>query len=644
MATEPGVNAGVAIYHALAAFQSGQVQAGIDELSAALRGFTDAGNVRQAAVACARLGWAFETYVGNRTAARVWFRRAARLLRDEPDCLEQGWVAIAGVGCDVDDPSELRSKAELALDRARRFGDVNLEAKALADGGLACVQAGEVTEGMFMLDEAIALWCGPADDRDAAAMGVCSFFTACYYSAEFDRASHWVDDLRRVGLIGPAPGAGVFLNGHCAAVQATALIELGRWSEAESLLARSIAEFEACMPIPSWHPPIALADLRIRQGLLAEAEALLVGKDAHMQALLPVARLHLARGEVDLALATASRGLRMVGPDRLRGVELLALVAEAELAAARVEAARAACDELMDRARGLDVPRLRAQASRAQALLLAASGDLAEAISTMEQALDAVPSGLPVLRVELLLGLVRLHEKAGNRAAATVEAARATSVLAGLDVALPARDTALLQRFARTAPPTGTTALLTRDGAVWSVSCDRVRVRLTATKGLRYLAELIRAPGVERHVLDLVDEVQSVVVDGPDRHRLGDAGELLDSAARRAYRHRVEELRTAVEEALADGADDRAAALQRQCDELVGQLAAAFGLSGRSRTASSAAERARLNVTRSVRTAVARIGAELPAAGQVLDRRIRTGLYCAFEPAVDDPVRWIVQS
>jgi tetratricopeptide (TPR) repeat protein len=644
VATEPGVNAGVAIYHALAAFQSGQVQAGIDELSAALRGFTDAGNVRQAALACARLGWAFETYVGNRTAARVWFRRAARLLRDEPDCLEQGWVAIAGVGCDVDDPSELRSKAEFALDRARRFGDVNLEAKALADGGLALVQAGEVTEGMFMLDEAVALWCGPADDRDAAAMGVCSFFTACYYSAEFDRASYWVDDLRRVGLIGSAPGAWVLLNGHCAAVQATALIELGRWSEAESLLARSIAEFEACMPIPSWHPAIALADLRIRQGLLADAEALLVGKDAHMQALLPVARLHLARGEVDLALATASRGLRMVGSDRLRGVELLALVAEAELAAVRVEAARAACDELMDRARGLDVARLRAQASRAQALLLAASGDLAEAISTMEQALDAVPSGLPVLRVELLLGLVRLHEKAGNRAAATVEAARATSVLAGLDVALPARDTALLQRFARTAPPTGSTAFLTRDGAVWSVSCDRVRVRLPATKGLRYLAELIRAPGVERHVLDLVDEVEGVAVDGPDRHHLGDAGELLDSAARRAYRHRVEELRTAVEEALADGADDRAAALQRECDELVGQLASAFGLSGRSRTASSAAERARLNVTRSVRTAIARIGAELPAAGQLLDRRIRTGLYCAFEPAAEDPVRWIVQS
>lgn len=644
MATEPDADASAALDRAAAAFDGGRIQVGIDELSVAMRGFIDAGDVRRSAVACARLGWAFESFVGNRTAAKVWFGRADRLLRDMPDCLEQGWVAIAGLGCDVDDPTELRSRAGLALDRARRFGDVDLEAKALADGGLACVQAGEVANGMLMLDEAIALWCGPANDRDAATMGVCSFFTACYYSAEFDRASHWVDDLRRVGLIGTTPGPQVFLNSHCSAVQGTALIELGRWAEAESLLVGSLTEFEECMPIPSWHPAIALADLRIRQGLLADAEALLVGKDAHLQALLPVARLHLAHGDVDLALATAARGLRMVGPDRLRGVELLALVVEAELAASRVEAARAACDELMDPSRGLDVPRLRAKADRAQALVLAATGGLAEAIRTMEQALDAVPSGLPVLRVELFLGLVDLHDQAGNRAAATVEAARATSVLAGLDMTLPAGDHALLARCGRSPSPTGTTALLAREGAVWSVSCDGVRSRLPATKGLRYLAELVRAPGVERHVLDLVDVVEGVAIDGPDRHRLGDAGELLDAGARRAYRRRVEQLRTEIEDALDHGADERAATLQQECDEFVGQLAAAFGLAGRSRTASSAAERARLNVTRSMRTAVARIGAELPVAGQVLDRRIRTGLYCAFEPAVEDPVRWIVQS
>ncbi len=629
----------------MAAFNAGRVQSGLDQLTAALRSFTAAGDVRRAALAAARLGLAYESYAGNRTAARVWFSRAARMLRDEPECVEQGWVALAGLGCDVDDPADLRARAELALDRARRFGDVNLEAKALADGGLAHVQAGEVTEGMRMLDEAIALWCGPADDRDAASMGVCSFFTACYYAAEFDRASHWVEDLRRVGLVGAAPGSPVFLNSHCDAVEATALIELGRWSEAEAVLTRAVAEFEACVPIPSWHPAIALADLRIRQGRLADAEALLVGKDGHMQALLPAARLHLARGDLPLALATANRGLRMVGADRLRGVELLALVVEAELYAGRLEAASQACRLMTERADGLAVLRLRVLAGAMRARVLAASGDLAEAISTMERSVDALPGGLPLMRIALTLDLVRLHEQAGNRAAARVEAGRAASALAGLDVTLPADDRALLGRYARSEPSLRVlTARLVHDRDGWCASCDGVRARLPATKGLRYVAELVRAPGVERHVLDLVDCVEGAARGAPDRHRLGDAGDLLDATSRRAYRHRVEELRAQVEEALAAGADDRAAVLQDECDQVIGQLAAAFGLSGRSRTAASAAERARLNVTRSLRTAVARISADLPEAGRVLDRRLRTGLYCAFEPGPDDPVAWVVQS
>ena len=56
----------------------------------------------------------------------------------------------------------------------------------------------------------------------------------------------------------------------------------------------------------------------------------------------------------------------------------------------------------------------------------------------------------------------------------------------------------------------------------------------------------------------------------------------------------------------------------------------------------SAAERARLNVTRALRSAIARIGEALPEAAGDLDRRVRTGLYCAYEPRNDD-VFWIVQ-
>ena len=297
---------------------------------------------------CVRLGNVYANALGNLTAGRAWFARARRLVDELPPCVEQGWVAVAAMGCDVNDPAELLAAAELALDRARRFGDVNLETKALADAGLAHVQAGRVAEGMLLLDEAMALVCGPVDDADTAGRSACSFFTACYHAADFERAGSWGSLLRRHGLISPAPGPPVFLSSHCESVHATLLVELGRWAEAEAVLTRAKSEFEQAMPMSSWHPDIALADLRIRQRRLAEAEALLIGKDQAMQAMLPTARLHLARGDHRLAAAVARRGLRVLGDDRLRAIELLTVLVDAELAAGSVDAA----DECLRRAHG----------------------------------------------------------------------------------------------------------------------------------------------------------------------------------------------------------------------------------------------------------------------------------------------------
>ena len=634
------------------AMQASGVDAAAAHLSAAIREFTAAGDRRRAALACVRLGDLFAFAMGNLTAARAWFLRATRLVEDEPPCIEQGWVAVAAMGCDVDDPAVLLSRAELALDRARQFGDVNLETKALADAGLAHVQAGRITQGMALLDEAMALACGPADDVDATGKSVCSFFTACYYAADFDRAGSWADVLRRRGLIGKAPGAPVFLSNHCDAVQATALCELGRWGEAERILTRAIEEFEAGMPTPSWHPAIALAELRIRQGRLADAEMLLLGRDGHLQALLPAARLHLARGDYELARATAIRGLRAVGDDRLRAAELLAVLVDVELGVGDLDGVAAACEELLARADRLDVPGLQARVAAVRARVLAAAGDVSGAIGTLETALDHLPAtGVPLLRATLLIDLVRLHDQVGNRAAARVEARRAVAALAGLDVVLPADEVALLERFGVAAPTTGPrsalhSATLSPGDRCWVATCGDTRVRLSDTKGLRYLAELLAGPGVERHVLDLVDRVEGVASgEAPvDRRHLGDAGELVDARARNAYRHRIEALRGEIDDALETGAEERAEALQAELDQLVGQLAQAFGLGGRSRRASSAAERARLNVTRALRAATARLSEALPEAGTVLDRRLRTGLYCAYEPQDGDDVRWVVQS
>jgi hypothetical protein len=632
------------------------VDAVVAHLSAAVRGFTAAGEKCRAAMACVQLGEAMANAMGNLTAARAWFARARRLVEDEPPCLEQGWVAVAAMGCDVDDPAELLSLAELALDRARRFGDVNLETKALADAGLAHVQAGRIAHGMALLDEAMALACGPADDTETAGKSVCSFFTACYHTADFERAASWGELLRRHGLIGSEWGARVFLSSHCDAVQAALLVELGRWGDAERVLTRAKADFERVMGMPSWHPDIALADLRIRQGRLAEAEALLLGKDQAIQALLPAARLHLARGDVELAGAAARRGLRGMGRDRLRAAELLAVLVDAELGRGNLAAATAACDDLTERSGELDVPVLQARNGRARARVLAAGGDLNGAIAALESVVDRVDTAqLPWLRATLLLDLARWRDAVGDQAGAGIDAKAAAALLAGLDVVVGGEDLALLARLTGARPgvapgatsstPASRTAELAREGKGWVASHAGRSVRLRDTKGLRYLAALVASPGAERHALDLVDQVEGAApAGGVDRRGLGDAGALLDAQARTAYRHRIEQLRAEADDALAAGRLETAEACQAELDQLVGQLASAFGLGGRDRRAASAVERARLNVTRALRTAIAGLAEALPEAGRALDRRVRTGLFCTYAPEPDDEIRWIVQS
>jgi hypothetical protein len=291
---------------------------------------------------------------------------------------------------------------------------------------------------------------------------------------------------------------------------------------------------------------------------------------------------------------------------------------------------------------------LLARAALARARVAAARGDLDDAIRLLEAALDgAEPRPLPWLRASLLVELARLREQAGDATGAALDASTAAGALAELDVVLAPADVELLERLARPrapAPPARPTATLVPGARWWVASCGGTGVRLQDTKGLRYLAILVEQPDVERHALDLVDRVEGVDPEGRiDRRALGDAGAALDASARESYRRRIEVLRSDAEDALAAGQLEAAEAAQDELDQLVQQLAHAFGVGGRDRRAASAAERARLNVTRALRAAIAKLVEAVPGAGEVLDRRVRTGLYCVFEPTEADEVRWIVQ-
>ena len=173
---------------------------------------------------------------------------------------------------------------------------------------------------------------------------------------------------------------------------------------------------------------------------------------------------------------------------------------------------------------------------------------------------------------------------------------------------------------------------LRRDGEDWLLQAGPEHARLRDSRGLHYLRALLAAPGSDITALDLA-------ADGPGL-AAPDAGPLLDDAARDAYRHRIRGLDS--ELAAADRAGDSASA-ERIHDErraLAAELRRATGLAGRPRRTPAEAERARVNVTRTLRAAIARIARAAPIAGAHLDSSVRTGIVCRYQPPPGGPDSW----
>jgi hypothetical protein len=195
--------------------------------------------------------------------------------------------------------------------------------------------------------------------------------------------------------------------------------------------------------------------------------------------------------------------------------------------------------------------------------------------------------------------------------------------------------------------------LFRREGEYWTVAYDGSVARLRDAKGLRHLAQLLAHPGREFHVIDLeaADRQAAPAAVGSSRFGigepqltvrpdLGDAGFLLDAAAKAAYQSRIKELCAELDEADAFHDPARAAKIRAELDFLVGELAHAVGLGGRDRRAASHAERARLNVTRAIRAAMANLARDNPSLGRHLAATIRTGRYCSYTPDPHAPIKW----
>jgi hypothetical protein len=171
-----------------------------------------------------------------------------------------------------------------------------------------------------------------------------------------------------------------------------------------------------------------------------------------------------------------------------------------------------------------------------------------------------------------------------------------------------------------------------RDGDVWLVGYEGGTVQLRHTKGMADIERLLAQPGREIHALDLMSDGTST---------LSSAGiEPLDDTARAAYKRRLGELESELEVADANADIGRSEQLVAERDALVAELRAAFGIGGRARTVGGSADRARSAVTQRIKDALGRIEREHPEAGRHLQRSLRTGTFCVYEP--DGPVSWAV--
>jgi tetratricopeptide (TPR) repeat protein len=204
------------------------------------------------------------------------------------------------------------------------------------------------------------------------------------------------------------------------------------------------------------------------------------------------------------------------------------------------------------------------------------------------------------------------------------------------------------------------TGVFRKEGEFWTIGFGGKAFRLKDSKGLGYLAHLLRHPGAEFHVLDLAggiagqrdDDESGQSAQGLPRGDedlekagihiggLGDAGEMLDEQAKVAYRRRLSDLREELEEAKERGNVERAEQAEQEIDALTRELSRAVGLGGRNRRAVSASERARQSIGKTIKSVLDRIAQSDAGLSELFARSIKTGNFCSYQPDPEFPVAW----
>lgn len=558
--------------------------------------------------------------------------------------------------------------SEEALGMARRLGDAATLSSALLPRHFVLWGPGSVTERLAIADEMLTLGDEAQDAylaREAWAWRVLDLLELGDIAA--------VDEEIAAAARHPATLRVPRSAWHLALLRAMRALLAGRYEEAEQQAAAALAVPGAEQENALQFFAIQLFFVRQQQGRLAEL-AELFGQQAAGRPTLPVWRCGLALllAELDRRDEAGAELDRLAASDFAdlpRDMNFLpALAMLAQVCAYLHDARRARLLHALLRpfaARNIVIATSAAclgSAERHLGLLAETAGKLDDALAHLEAAAamhDRMRA--PPLVAETQYDLARVLLARGRRgdqararelfaAAGRAAGQLGMGALASRVAAMASTATGRANRLSplpreETAPDENVFRL---DGDSWTIVYDGREVRIHDTKGMHHLARLLRHPGQELHVTELAAggtaEAQPAAggIAGGARPDLGDAGPLLDARAKAAYRSRLRELRGDLDEARRFNDTGRAERVGRELELLTGELARATGLGGRDRRASRHAERARVNVVRTVRAALERIVAAHPALGQHLSHTVRTGFFCSYSPDPRVPISWTV--
>ena len=361
----------------------GKEREGLEILARAHQSFLALGKSRAAARCAFWLG--FIALLGGDVAqASGWLSRAQRLLEDDSECVEKGYLFLP-VGYRLvngGEPTEAYDAFVQAGKIGRQFADSDLVALSLQGQGRSLIRQGEITRGVALLDEAmVAVTAGEVSPLTAGGV-YCSVLDACGEIFDLRRAQEWTSALERWCASQPDV---VPYRGQCMVRRAEILQLHGAWEDAMAE-AREACERFSRPPRPEAGGAFyRLAELHRMRGEFDAAEK--AYREASRWQRIPqpgIALLRLAQGRVE----AASSSIRRVA-DEVRDfghrTRVLDHYVEIVLAARDVVAARTAADELQEISRRFDAPLVHAMSARATGAVLLAEHDAKGALAELRR-------------------------------------------------------------------------------------------------------------------------------------------------------------------------------------------------------------------------------------------------------------------